>query len=111
MPDDFLPKPFRCEVERRDGTVYVRPSGDLDMGTVPALEERLKASRGDGARRIVVDLRGLSFMDSTGLTMVTRWNNESRRDGFDFALIAGPERVQRLFDLTSLTAYFTFESG
>jgi len=111
MPDQYTPKPFHCEVESRDGTAYVRPTGDLDMSTVPALEEQIKACVDGGGRRVVIDLRGLTFMDSTGLTLVTRWNNESRRDGFELALIPGHQRVQRLFELTSMTAYFTFVSG
>jgi len=75
------------------------------------LEEHLREAHGSGAKRIVVDLRGLHFMDSTGLTLVTRWNNESRRDGFQLALVPGEERVMRLFELTGLAGYFTFVSG
>src|SRR4051794_22641361 len=111
MPEDFLPKPFRCEVVQRNGAVHLYPSGDLDMSTVPDLEAQLRAALGGGARRIVVDLRGLDFMDSTGITLVTRYNNESRRDGFDFALVEGHPRIQRLFDLTGLGEYFTFVTG
>jgi len=111
MTEDFQLKPFHCEVEHRDGVVRVRPEGELDMGTVPQLEQALRAARASGARQLVVDLRSLGFMDSTGLTLVTRWNNESRRDGFNFALVPGDERVQRLFELTGLEAYFTFVSG
>ena len=58
-----------------------------------------------------MDLRGLSFMDSTGLTLLTRWHNASRRDGFDFALVQGDERIARLFTLTGLHEYFTFVAG
>src|SRR3954452_3735633 len=111
MPEDFSPKPFRCELEHRDGIARIQPQGELDMSTVPELEEALRAGRASGARRLVLDLRGLGFMDATGLTLVTRWNNESRRDGFDFALVAGDERVQRLFELTGLREYFTFVAG
>ena len=50
----------------------------------------------------MVDLRGLEFMDSTGLTLLTRWTLEAERDGYAFALIAGSERIQRLFELTGL---------
>ncbi len=59
----------------------------------------------------MLDLRGLTFMDSTGLSLLTRWNLEARRDGFNFALVAGSERVQRLFELTALSEYFTFVPG
>src|SRR5215204_7203927 len=105
MTTDFPPKPFRCDVTAVDGVARVSPDGELDMSTTPKLEEQLRAARESGARSVAVDLRGLTFMDSTGLTLLTRWNLEARRDGFDFALVAGDGRVQRLFDLTGLTAH------
>ena len=75
------------------------------------VERLLRQALDDGARRIVVDLRGLSFMDSTGITLLTRWNNASARDGFDLALVQGHERIARLFTLTGLDEYFTFVAG
>jgi anti-sigma B factor antagonist len=110
MPDEFEIKPFRCKTEQRDGTTYLRPHGELDMRTVPELDAHMKAARETG-RCVVLDLRGLSFMDSTGISLVTRWNLEARRDGFDFALIQGDARIQRLFELTALTEYFAFVDG
>jgi len=110
MPETFEPKSFRCETEQCGSATYLRPQGDLDMRTVPELEDELKAAR-KSSRYVVLDLRGLSFMDSTGLTLVSRWNLEARRDGFEFALIQGDERVRRLFELTALTGYFTFVDG
>jgi anti-sigma B factor antagonist len=111
LPDEFETKPFRCSTEQRGQTVHVHPHGDLDMRTVPELDEQLCAVKAAGAKQVVVDLRGLSFMDSTGLSLLTRWNLEARRDGFNFALIQGSHRVQRLFELTALGEYFTFVSG
>ncbi|MBE2320072.1 STAS domain-containing protein [Solirubrobacter sp. CPCC 204708] len=111
MPDDFAPKPFRCEVSHLDGTASVRPEGDLDMSTVDDVEHLLDELLRGGAKQIVVDLRGLSFMDSTGITLLTRWNNAANRDGFDLALIQGEDRIARLFTLTGLHEYFTFVAG
>lgn len=111
MPDEYEPKPFRCEQAHHDGAVRLLPYGDLDIGTAPVLDEHLQQALQSGTKQIVIDLRGLDFMDSTGLTLITRYNNESRRDSFDLALIAGNPRVQRLFDLTGLGDYFTFIAG
>jgi anti-sigma B factor antagonist len=58
-----------------------------------------------------VDLRGLTFMDSTGITLLTRWNNFANQDGFDLALVQGEDRIARLFALTGLREYFTFVAG
>src|SRR3954467_2784506 len=110
MSEPYEPKPFRCKTEQRDHTIYVRPHGDLDLSTVPELDQQLSAARANH-RLVVLDLRGRAFMDSTGISLITRWNLEASRDGFDFALIQGHQRVQRLFELTSLTEYFTFVSG
>jgi anti-sigma B factor antagonist len=95
----------------RDGDVHLRPFGDLDLSTAPLLEAHIQRARANGAKRVIVDLSRLEFMDSTGITLVTRYNNEARRDGFNFALIKGNPRVMRLFALTGLGEYFTFVDG
>jgi anti-anti-sigma factor len=51
----------------------------------------------------VLDLRGLTFMDSSGLHLITRWVNEASQDGFAFELEPGPPAVQRIFELTAVT--------
>ena len=112
MSDHLPPPPFRCDVEDAGGgAVRVRPAGELDMSTVPILEEHLRDARAAGFRRVVIDLRALDFMDSTGITLLTRWSLDAERDGFDFALIAGSDRIQRLFELTGLTPHFDFDAG
>jgi anti-sigma B factor antagonist len=56
---------------------------------------------------IVVDLRQVAFMDSTGLHMVLRIQQAAHEAGRQFALIRGPDPVQRLFDLTGLAETLT----
>ena len=55
----------------------------------------------------MLDLRGLTFMDSTGLRLVIRWHTAARDDGFRFAVVPGTEVVQRVFRLTGMDAYLT----
>jgi len=110
VPTDH-PKPFRCSIAQSDGATVLRPAGDLDLGSVPHLEKSLQGAVEAGARRVVVDLRGLEFMDSTGLTLLMRWQRESRRDGFELALVRGDERIHRLFELTAMEPLFTFLEG
>jgi anti-sigma B factor antagonist len=108
----FLPPAFRCDVESDgNGTVRVRLAGELDMSTVPVLAASLEHARAAGHDLIVIDLRALEFMDSTGLTLLTRWSLGSERDGFALALVAGNERIQRLFELTRLITHFKFVDG
>jgi anti-sigma B factor antagonist len=112
LPDPILPTPFRCAVQDAgDGTVRLIPAGELDMATVGQLEARFREARASGFRRLVVDLRGLEFMDSSGLTLLTRWTLGAQRDGYEFAVIRGDERITRLFELTGLKPHFTFLDG
>jgi anti-sigma B factor antagonist len=112
LPDKFLPSPFRCDVEADgDGAVRIRPVGELDMSTVGVLEQTMHKARAAGHQLLVIDLRELEFMDSTGLTLLTRWSLGSERDGYDLALVAGSDRIQRLFELTRLITHFKFVDG
>jgi anti-sigma B factor antagonist len=111
LPDKFLPPPFRIEVARDgDDSVRVRPVGELDMSTAPELESSLE-SASEAAREVIVDLSGLEFMDSTGLTLLTRWSLAAERDGFNLALAPGNDRIQRLFEITHLLTHFRFVGG
>jgi anti-sigma B factor antagonist len=112
LPNKFLPPPFRCDVEAvGDGTVRIRPVGELDMSTAPLLHASMEDARVAGYSLIVIDLRELEFMDSTGLTLLTRWSLGAELDGYDLALVAGNERIQRLFELTRLITHFKFVDG
>jgi anti-anti-sigma factor len=106
-----LPDPFRCEIVPEDGRVLVRLAGELDLSTAPLVEERLREALSRGGRQLVVDLRDLDFMDSTGLTLLVRWARGAERDGYDLALVRGEPRVHRLFELTGLDSAFTFTDG
>ena len=95
--------PFRCEVIPDGDQVVVRPHGELDMATIGAVEQELRHQRRSGFRTLVLDLSGLSFMDSTGLHLVMRWTKESAQDGFAFEVEPGPPAVMRVFALAEMT--------
>ena len=112
MPDPFPPNPFRCALEDAgDATARILPAGELDMATVGELEACFREAHDAGFRRLIVDLRGLDFMDSTGLTLLTRWTLGAQLDGYEFAVIPGNDRIKRLFELTGLKPHFTFLDG
>jgi anti-sigma B factor antagonist len=95
-------EPFTCRVTPDRDQVTVGPRGELDMATVGAVERELRRLYESGFRKIVLDLGGLSFMDSSGLHLVIRWTNEASRDGFLFELEPGPPQIQRLFELAAV---------
>jgi len=105
VSDGPAPELFSCDVVRNDGHDWVRPEGDLDLDTVHRVESALGALRDEGAGNLVLDLRGLTFMDSTGLRLVIRWHTAARDEGFRFAIVPGPDVVQRVFRLTGMDAH------
>jgi anti-sigma B factor antagonist len=101
-PQFHPPDAFRCETSRDGNASWVRPIGELDLDTAPLLDQQLAAARSDGVRRLVLDMRGLTFMDSTGLRLVIRWDTEAGEQDFEFAIVPGPEVVHRVFRLTGM---------
>jgi anti-sigma B factor antagonist len=96
-------EPFTCNVTPERDHVIVAPRGELDMATVGAVDQELHRLYDAGFRKIVLDLGGLSFMDSSGLHLVMRWAAEASSNGFEFELEPGPRAVQRVFDLAAVS--------
>ena len=71
--------------------------------------ERLAAEPELGA--VVLDLRGLEFMDSSGLRLVVLADMRAREAGRRFALVTGPETVHRVFEITRMSERLDFLSG
>jgi anti-anti-sigma factor len=103
-------EPFTCDVIPARDQVVVAPRGELDMATVGALEKELRRLHEAGFGTIVLDLAGLTFMDSSGLHLLTRWANDATRNGFTFEIEPGPPNVQRLFELTAMTDVLPFRN-
>jgi anti-anti-sigma factor len=108
-PDDLgHPEPRK---EARSGNLVVTVAedsegyalelfGELDLATTGLLEEELRAAEESGAPSIVLDLSGLTFMDSTGLRSVLVADRRLRRSGRRLCLVRGPRAVDRVFTLT-----------
>jgi anti-sigma B factor antagonist len=90
------------DIRRADGSVVLTIAGELDIATVPVVRERLSAVTDAGARWLVVDLRDVSFMDSTGLAAFIhakmRLGDEGR-----LTLVMEPDSYARLiFEVAGL---------
>ena len=78
------------------------------MGLVGHIREQLENATAAGAKHVVLDLRGVTFLDSTGLHLVLEADAASRAHRWEFGLIGGPADVQRVFDLTGARARLPF---
>jgi len=93
-----------------DGTVAViAPTGELDLSGAAVLETELDRLAGDSdVAAVVLDLRGLEFMDSSGLRLVVVADRRAREAGRRFALVRGGETVHRVFELTRMSDRLEF---
>lgn len=88
--------------------VVVALTGELDLASADELERAVRKLRYAGFERVVLDLRRVGFMDSTGLRVLITLRNAAKREGHRLILIPGPYQVQRIFDLTATSGLFSW---
>ncbi len=89
--------------ERR--VVVVALAGELDVAGAPAVDAQLAELRDVGFEHVAVDLRGLEFLDSSGVELLLRW---SRAAGSPrVSVIPGSPAVQRALELSGAVALLT----
>jgi anti-sigma B factor antagonist len=83
-------------------------SGELDLSNAEELRDRIQAVQTGGASRVVVDLSGLGFIDSTGLRILLRAEQESREDSGFLSFVPPQGQVERVMKLAGIDAELTF---
>ena len=94
---------------RTDECTVVQVSGELDIATAPQLRDHLLALIQDG-HRIVLELTGIEFMDSSGLEVLLACHRGAERAGTGLVLRRPSYRVIRLLELSGLTNHFLIET-
>ena len=102
---EATPPTFRIDVRPDRERVVVSPEGDVDLATVDRIAAQLDELAGSGFPVVVLDLRGVTFMDSTGVSLLVR---QSARDDVEVRLVDGREPVSRLIDLTGVREVLRF---
>jgi anti-anti-sigma factor len=96
--------PTPLEIDERngpDGGPLVVLRGELDVGSADVVERRLE-ELSSAHRRLTVDLRELTFMDSTGVRLLWALSTAASNDGFDLGLIQGPQPIRAVFEMSGL---------
>jgi anti-sigma B factor antagonist len=116
-PDDLVPPPspkhaapatleaapFDITLTRTPGRATLTLVGELDMATTPGLKKHLTTLARTHKGLVVIDLRQLTFLDSTGIAALVEADSYARRDGWNLAIVKGPPQVQRVLELCGLT--------
>ena len=102
LPDvatDAAPGLFSCNWRSGYGAKWATLAGELDAHTAPLLEEALDDAEVD-AQLIVLDLRGLEFIDCAGMRVIFQSSERLRQSGRLMVVVRGPQPVDRVFTLT-----------
>jgi anti-sigma B factor antagonist len=94
-----VPGELTVDISTTGETARVALTGELDIATAPTLEEKLGEVSHE-ITRVLLDLRELAFIDSTGLRVVLGLANGLGENSASVVIVRGPEPVQRVFTLT-----------
>ena len=79
------------EERRDDGDVLIFLRGEFEIGSAPQVREALARAEEFDPRRIVIDLTGVTWIDSTGLAVLVAARKRLSRNGHDLVILLGLE--------------------
>jgi anti-sigma B factor antagonist len=92
--------PFELHSELGADGGRITVSGELDIASVPQVEEAVQSLLAKRARRLVIDLIGMTFIDSSGLRMLIGLSNRAEGEGWTLALLRPEEPSLSVFQIT-----------
>ena len=95
----------KCEL--REGTMFLMPEGDIDLNGSPNLRQELKKAQAAKPQRLVIDLTGVPYMDSSGVATLVEAMQMARRSGSKLVLCGMQDRVRSIFEIARLDTVFT----
>jgi anti-sigma B factor antagonist len=93
---------LEAETVEERGLVRLLLRGELDLSTAGRAEEELHRAESSEPALLVLDLSGLTFLDSTGLRLIVTADRRARDGGRRLMVVKGPDTVQRVFTITRL---------
>jgi anti-anti-sigma factor len=94
---------FRVHVRNdQSGATIIAIAGELDLASSPSLDAEINRAFEAGVGLVIIDLRDLDFMDSTGLSVLIKAHQSAQQAGRRVCLVKGPPQVQRLLSLTGV---------
>ena len=107
MADTAGEEGFQVAVEREGEAAIVRPLGELDLATVGQLQDALGALREEGTP-VVLDLEGLTFIDSSGLRLLLTASAAAEDAGQELTMRGGQPNVARTLELCGVLDHLPF---
>jgi len=90
----------------RDGATVLEVQGDVDLAKSPDLREAIRAALDTGPSKLVVDLGGVSYMDSSGVATLVEALKRSKNSGASMVLCSLAPPVMSIFEIARLDQVF-----
>lgn len=97
---------FEVRITDESGATIVRPAGEIDLQNSPALRTALLALAEKKPQRVLVDLAGVSYVDSSGVGTLVEFKRRLERGGGKVILAGLQPRVRSVFEITKLDQFF-----
>lgn len=92
---------------RAGDTTILTPNGDIDINSQPDMAAALKNSASEtGVQRLVVDLTGVPYMDSSGVATLIKASQDAKKRGHKLVLAAPQARVSSILQIAKLSTFF-----
>ena len=101
---------FEAVVSQEGKVRTIALNGECDLQIFPDIDELLSSSCSDGFSGVRIDLRGLTFIDSTGLRALMMAKECAESNGAKLSIVPGPTGVMRVFELVGLLDQLPFEN-
>lgn len=89
------------------GMIVIKVEGDVDLSTSRELQGELRRAVGGQPPKLVVDLAGVPYMDSSGVATLVETMQLARRSETHLILASMKERVRSIFEIARLDSVFT----
>ena len=100
---------FEVEVSQEGSIRTIGLVGECDLQMFPDVDELFSKSLSDGFSAVRVDLRGLTFIDSSGIRALLIATQRAKESGSMLSIIPGSPTVMRVFEMLGLQGEFPFE--
>ena len=98
---------FQIEERSAGPNPVVAVTGEIDVATAPQLRECLHRVIAEGGSTVVLDILGVTFLDSTALGVLVGALKRCRELGGDLHVVVADPRIVKIFEITGLTNVFT----
>ncbi len=102
------PREFDLQIEPGGEGTRIVLKGDVDIAAVPELESARERALGQRPERLLIDLRQVDFVDSSGLKFLLETHRLAQQDGWELALTRPTERAMKVFEVTGAERHLPF---